>query len=482
MSAKVIDSKRLVDLVPAVVVVGCGVVAGTLASSPTMSRIALGAGGVAVAAAFALRSPRATLYLLAGWLVVLGTVRRLTTGFVGIGPSLDPLLAIGPLAFAVLAFLAFRAGAFAAPTRLTRAVVVLTVVLAASALNPLQGGLPVGLGGAAAVVIPMLAFFVGRSWVHEETLSRLLGLIAALSVPAAAYGLYQAFFRFPSWDQRWIDNQGYAALNVGGVIRPFGSFASGQEFGLYCAIGLLIVVAFCRRTTVIWFLPVTALLVTAVWYESSRTIIVFLVLAVALTAAARLGWSPVRGLAATLLVLACLPWMVGRLTPAPGSQDSRRVLQEHQVAGLRDPFGERSTLPVHIELAGRGVASVVRNPLGSGVGAVTGAAGKFGGSVAGTEVDIGNAGVAGGVLGLAAYLTVLVLGVRRVYGLAAARRDGIALASLGILVVPGLQWLNGGLYAVIWLPWLVLGWADRPGHNLAAVDAAPRIDEMELTS
>ena len=42
------------------------------------------------------------------------------------------------------------------------------------------------------------------------------------------------------------------------------------------------------------------------------------------------------------------------------------------------------------------------------------------------------------------------------------RRDGLALAALGVVTLTALQWLNGGQYAVAVLPWLVLGWADRP--------------------
>ena len=68
--------------------------------------------------------------------------------------------------------------------------------------------------------------------------------------------------------------------------------------------------------------------------------------------------------------------------------------------------------------------------------------------------------VALGLPGLIAYLFVLVLGIRVVYRTACARRDPLALIALGIVTVTFLQWFNGGLYSVAFLPWLAMGWAD----------------------
>ena len=35
----------------------------------------------------------------------------------------------------------------------------------------------------------------------------------------------------------------------------------------------------------------------------------------------------------------------------------------------------------------------------------------------------------------------------------------------GIVTVTAMQWLNGGQYVVAILPWLMLGWADRPAQD-----------------
>ena len=39
-------------------------------------------------------------------------------------------------------------------------------------------------------------------------------------------------------------------------------------------------------------------------------------------------------------------------------------------------------------------------------------------------------------------------------------RNTVALAVLGILTASCLQWLNGDLYSVSWLVFLLLGWVD----------------------
>jgi hypothetical protein len=124
-----------------------------------------------------------------------------------------------------------------------------------------------------------------------------------------------------------------------------------------------------------------------------------------------------------------------------------------------------------------GLESSITNPLGHGTGAVTLAATRYGGSAQGTEVDPSNMGVALGLLGLISYLVVAAVGLWTAYRVAARRRSWWALASLGLLLVTFLQWTNGGQYAVAWLPWLVLGWADR----VAATEQASTEESFAVT-
>ncbi len=78
-----------------------------------------------------------------------------------------------------------------------------------------------------------------------------------------------------------------------------------------------------------------------------------------------------------------------------------------------------------------------------------------------------------GSLGLAVFLVIIWIGFRSAYGLALIRKDPLAYAALGILGVTFLEWLNGGQYAIAYLPWLILGWVDRQMHDGATDLALP---------
>lgn len=438
------------------------VMTGLLVAQPAGLRLSLALAVGTLLAATAVRAPQQTAYLLAAWLVALGTIRRLTNGLTDESVTADPLLAVAPFLFGILGVLALRGGAARHRTPLTTTVIGLMGVLFLSALNPSQGGLQVGLSGIAVVVAPMLSFLFGRVVLTARGLARLLGVVAALAVPAAIYGLLQVFVRFPSWDQRWIDNEGYVALNLGnGVVRPFGSFASGQEFGTYVASGLVILLAFSTGLRRAVTVPSACLLAAAVWYESGRTLFVTLVVALGVMGAARAGWAARRALLAGLVMLALLPWTVSSLAPTQFSDDTGGTVAARNVEGLADPFGETSTLGAHVGGMTRGLRSALTNPLGYGVGSITSAAGALGGATSGTEADPGNAAVAAGLLGLGFYLATVAFGFTRAYRLAARTQTPLALAALGIVTVTFLHWLSGGLYAVAWLPWLALGWIDR---------------------
>jgi hypothetical protein len=157
-----------------------------------------------------------------------------------------------------------------------------------------------------------------------------------------------------------------------------------------------------------------------------------------------------------------IPFLVRAVAPARAVGDDSSVLVEHQLQGLASPLDNRaSTLGVHFRSLVSGVQSVTSEPFGVGISAVSLAGSRFGGKTRPTEADPSNAAVALGLPGLLAYIAVLVLGFTRAYSLARRRRDALSLIALGILAVTGLQWLNGGQYAVAYLPWLLLGWLDR---------------------
>jgi hypothetical protein len=435
---------------------------GLASTHPATARVAIGVVAAAALATLAERWPVVALQVLVLWLALLGAIRRMLTGLVSADALGDPLLLVGPPVLAVLALVAVEHGALQRRTVLTHAVLILGGSLVLSALNPAQGGLMVGAGGVLLVVVPMLAFLVGRVLLSDQVLSRVLWLFAVLAIPAAGYGLVQTFVGMPSWDQRWVEQRGYVALTVNGVTRAFSSFTSSAEYAIFLVIG--VVCWLTLGTSSRWrplVVPVAGLLAVAIWFESARSPVVLLVAALAAIAAARLRRSLATGLLFGGLAIVGIPLVAGLLAPTRFGAEPGDQLSAHQVHGLADPLGEGSTLPIHIELVVDGVMSIRDEPLGRGVGSVTLAATRFGGTLVSAEADPGNVARSAGFVGLVAYLVVLVLGIRIAYRRAIERHDGLGLAVLGGLFVTLLQWLNGGHYLVVILPWLLLGWLDR---------------------
>lgn len=437
-------------------------VVGVALAHSTLIQVAILVAALPIAIALAMRSPGSLILGLAVWLVAMGTVRRLLLGSGSTALLGDPLLLIEPAVLLLLTAVAAGRGAFRDRTLLAKGVLALNLLALIEAVNPLQGGLTVGLAGLLFVLVPMLAFWIGRSLGGDRTIRLLFRLLAYLALPAAAYGLGQTYLGFPSWDERWIQTAGYAALNVGGVIRAFGSFSSSAEYASFLGVGIVVWFALSRRVRAAPIaLVAMALLGTAIFLDSSRGVVVLTVAALGVMAAAmarvRMATAAIWGIAA----LGLLFLLGSHVVPSGPVSGSTAALVQHQIDGLTQPLNPQdSTLGVHFSELVFGVKSAVTHPLGYGTGAINLAASKFGGTAQATEVDPSNAGSAFGLLGLIAYLVVAISGLAASYRVASARRDWLAIAVLGLIVVTFLQWLNGGQYAVAWLPWLALGWVD----------------------
>jgi hypothetical protein len=446
--------------------------AGWLVTYPTGLRLALVACAVALILGLGVVLPRYLLYGLIAWLGALGLVRRLMA-LPTQGSRLDPLLLVGPLTLTALVVVAAQRGAFRDMSGLSKAVAVLSALALLGALNPLQGGVIVGAAGLLFLLVPMLAFWVGRGLCDDPTMTRVLKLVGVLAVGAGVYGLTQTFSRFPSWDEAWIRSSGYAALNVGGVIRAFGTFSSAEEYALYIAIGICALLGFrLKGAGLPLALAAVGMLAVALFYESSRGIVVTLVLALGLAIAARWRLPLLVGGTVGLVFLAGLLLIASRYAPSSTGASAASALAAHQLQGLADPLNPTSsTLGLHLSIAGQGLRSALVYPFGVGTGSVSLAATKFGGLAQGTELDPSNVAVALGIPGLGAYLAVLTFGLSGAYRLASRRRDALAVVALAVLVVTLFQWLNGGLYAVAFLPWLILGWVDRAGSGGSTVSS-----------
>jgi hypothetical protein len=440
------------------------VYAGRALVDPTRAHLVMAGAIIAVLVGIGLRSPRLLLYGLVVWLAALGLVRRLAAEF-SPAPQSDPLLLVEAAAVGVLLIVAAARGAFSNLTGLAKAVLALSLLVVLGAVNPLGGSLSAGFGSLYLILIPMLVFWVGRSICDDRTLATTLGLVAVLAVAAGVYGLAQTFNGFPSWDAAWIDSGGYGALSVGGVSRAFGPFSSASEYAIFLGIGFVAWIAFGFRLV---RLPLAvgalALLATAIFFESSRGIVFTLVFAVALMVAARRRLPIAASTALAVAALFAVPLVTRSVASSPtvSASDSGSALSAHQIQGLSSPLNsENSTLGAHFSLFTNGLRSAFDNPVGLGIGSVTIAGSKYGAETVSTEVDPSNAAVALGIPGLIAYLAVVGIGFFNAYSVASRRRDALAIAALGVLVITLLQWLNGGQYAVAFLVWLVLGWVDR---------------------
>lgn len=416
-------------------------------------------------------APRGLLYALVVWLTALGFIRRIGADL-GTTPLGDPLLLIGPVAIGVLVVVAAHRGAFRDRSKLANGVLVLSLLMLGGAVNPLQGSLLAGAAGLLFSLVPMLAFWIGRSLIDDVLLRRILKLVVGLAVGTALYGLVQTFVGFPSWDAAWLaaHKDDFQALVVDGVVtRPFGTFSSPAEYSFYLGIGVVIAMGVAFRLTHLPFAAGAAVLFGAgILYISSRSVVVLLVFAAGLMLGAwfrlPIGLSGVLSVALPLTI----PLVASSLAPTEYDQSGRSQLISHQISGLANP--EESTLGGHLFIVGEGFSSALDNPLGLGIGATTLAGSKFGGLQRGTEQDPSNVAAALGIPGVLVYAFVLGLAVWSAYKLVLRRHDRLSLVVLGILALTVFQWMNGGHYAVSFLVWILLGWVDRTAY----VSRAPR--------
>lgn len=430
------------------------VLLGTMTARPETLRLALAASAIVLAGALAARAGPGLVYLLILWTAVMGMVRRLLSGS-GVAGQADPLLLVAVVGLIALTAAAADRGAFRDLSRLASAVLLFNIFTFFSAFNPLQGSVKTGLTGLVFLLVPVLAFWVGRGLCNEAVITRSLRLVAVLGVAAAVYGLIQTFVGFPPWDERWIEESGYDALNVDKVIRGFGSFASAQEYSIYLGIAIVVWAAYgFRPGRALLTVGALTVLAAALFYVASRSPLVTTIFAVALVLGSRRLRNPVAAVLLGMAAVALIPTLASQFTVSSATGTDR--LAGHQITGLADPFSEDSTLAGHLELASEGMLSVFEAPLGSGASVVNIASAN----IKNTEFDPSNVAVALGIPGLLAYLVILVEAFKLALRRAREPGDFAARAALGIIAVTILQWTNGGLYAVAFLPWLMMGWLD----------------------
>ena len=420
--------------------------------------VLLGAGLLAVAVS----RPRMALLGMLGVLVVLGELRR-WVDFASRPSANDPLLLLVPAAAMALLAGLFLRGRLTPSTPAAKTAGLLMGLMVLQAFNPLQGGLVVGFAGLLFYLVPLLWFFLGRAYGGEMLTPTLVAWLVVLAVIAGFAGLAQTLDGFSAHQQAWLDRAGYSALDVDGSTRPFSILTSSSEYahllGLTAAASVALVSA-RRGRAVILAVP---FLLVAMFLQGSRGPVVLFTLAVCAVYAVGSGgprqWIP-RAVLAGGVVVGVATFGLQRLDGAAAPAEVSSLVQ-HQADGLLNPLDrEHSTLGIHAGMAAYGLAAVVENPLGRGVGSTTLAARKFGGEKVNMEFDFANVGLGLGLAGLVLYVVLVLQCGRNLMTLWMRERSATALVTTAVLVATLSQWLNGGMYAVAAVVWFLLGSCD----------------------
>jgi hypothetical protein len=395
---------------------------------------------------------------------VVGDLRRLLISMFG-WTSEDPILLVGPFMVAFLFAAAFAHRKISFDTPLSRWVVLFLAILAIQVFNPAQGSLALGIAGALFYIVPVLWYFVGRAFLTRAAYrTMLLYVVMPITTVAAVMGIYQSFYGYLPHQVEWFLTAGYVALQVRGTLRPISIFPSSAEFLAYmlCAIAIIGACFFKNRKAFVLLLPLPVL---AIFFSGSRGPIVYSLFVVTVL------WAVQGRTAATWvprLVLAAFFGVLGLVMTiqSVGQMDFGGPVQgavEHQVKGLLNPLdSEQSTAGLHFRMMMDGYKKGFTQPLGSGLGSTTLAAGRFGGSAGhSTEVDLSNVFVSTGAFGGIVYLIIVFLVFRSAVIYWRKSRDFLALAALGILAVTFGTWLIGSHYSVTMLIWLSIGIVDR---------------------
>jgi hypothetical protein len=405
------------------------------------------------------------------FLVQLGLLRRLLIPLIG-WSSYDPLLVVGPIVAIVLV-----GRMILVPRRplaegwVSKAILGLVALSVLEAFNPKGGGPISGLVGLLFLAAPLLWFFVGREVADRRVLAAVLWGSIPLGIFIAAYGLAQTNIGFFPWDKAWLDIAGYASLSVYGLTRGFGTFASSAEYALFLGVAVVAAVAALLHGRILAALPLP-LLGAAIFFESSRGIVVFVLLAIV----------AMVGLRTRRVVIAIALWVViggavlGGWAAFGGAAETAAIqsgdpFAVHQVSGLADPLNpDTSTLVDHWQAMVSGTSYALANPLGAGTSGGNLASTKLGGVGVSTELDFIDELIDLGIIGGVLYLAVIIAVAAGTFRAYLQTHDVLLLCTSGILIVTLGHWLSGGYYAVAPLVWFVAGWAHQQSVARAVVE------------
>lgn len=415
---------------------------------------------------------RAAILSTIVYLILMGDIRRVLILF-GDWANSDPLLLLGTCLATVYLGYAIATKAVKVDSPISKWIAVLMAVMILQMFNPKQGGLMVGVAGALFLMAPLLWFWVGKAYATPEMMRKLLWFIVIpMTIAALIFGFYQRFFGYLPYQMAWYNVAGYLGLGSPETgLAPITFFASGTEHGAFLILGgAALAAAFIkghRVAAVAVVLILVGVLLTGSRGPVAKLIGVLTVLW-AVQGRTPKVWIP-RALIALIVIGAGLVWSLSQAVSAGFDESVSHSLQrQSELFSSQGHEGDRSTVDVHGSLLLIGYKNALSNPLGTGLGATTSAASKYGGSGGGsTETDFGDVMVATGVVGGVIYHIVAVLIIVMSIRYWLRTRSFLALAIIGILVSQIFNWLGGGLYAISPIVWICIGHLD---HMLAKQD------------
>jgi hypothetical protein len=394
--------------------------------------------------------------------------------------SQDPIHLVTPIV-TVLAMAALmrkeRLNIFNA-TPLAGSVTLLGLLFFFEILNPLQGGLLVGLSGALFMLVPLAWFYFGQA-AGERFMRLALNLIVFVGILASLHGVYQMLWGYPAFEQYWIDNTDlYSSIAVGHVRRALATFSSAEEWGRYLELGAIIAFGFvagAKSLTARFGWLVCGLASSgAILLSGQRSAIFGLMLGVATLVL--LGTQSLGGTVARLAIMLLPVVLIAAFVKAPtedevwskDEKDTVSTLLSHTQRGTLKP-AEEDSLKIRFETWTQLVTQVIPSrPLGAGLGA--GSLGEARFAQADELPPIDNSilvmAIACGIPG--ALLFVWILSRATWLSLSMARRargdtrnadiKRIVASLMLALVLNSVFGLTFTIYSVAPIAWLLIGW------------------------
>lgn len=369
-------------------------------------------------------------------------------------------------------------------------VTALSAIYLLEVLNPLQGGLMVGLAGAMFVLVPTLWFYFGQT-VDEKFISNGMKLVVALAVVTSLYGIYQMLFGYPAFEQYWIDNTDfYNSIAVGHIERALATFCSAEEWGRYVELAAIVAFGFAAKRSRLavrasWF-ATGALLVGFVVLTGQRTAVFGLLAGVVALIVLGARTLP-RGLA-RLGALAIPAVLLVVMMPAPSademwSNDETQTVStvlSHTKRGVLQPAGEESFQVRLTNWAYLFTDVVPYRPLGAGTGAGTLGEARFNDDSDLPPIDssIIVHAIAFGIPGLLLFIWIVSRSVWLSWRSAryevlkdtGPNVSRIVAALMCALALNSMFGLTFTLYSVAPLAWLLIGWISAQAARTKATE------------